>query len=165
MLCYMFYCLVHVSIRKPHVQWPIWWKRRKFQFSLLNFNFLFFQFYPSFTFTFHPQISLFSHQTCPWPFSFSLKPSPLQNHHHLRRSTLDFWRKNSVVVKATSFLFFFFFFVRFHPFFVHFFDFSFSVFIISFSTLNIIWCLLCCLFVSVVFLIQLFRLFILGFSI
>jgi len=44
-----------------------------------------------------------THQTRPWPFSFPLKPSPsspLQNHHHLRWSTLDFWRKNLSMVKV-----------------------------------------------------------------
>jgi len=118
----------------------------------LHFFLLFFQFYPSFTLTFHPQISLFWHQTCPWPFSFPLKPSassPLQNHHHLRRSTLDFWRKNSYVVKVTSFLFFFFFSVRLHPFFVCFFIFVFSFyhFIFNIKILLMLALLFACLWV------------------
>jgi len=131
MLRYMLCCLVHVSTRMPRVQGPIWWKRWKFQFSLFNFNFLSFS-------SFTPLLSLpstlrfhsFHIKQVP-PFSFPLKPSPsspLQNSHHLWRSTLDFWRKNLYVVKVTSFLFFLFFFfsIRFHPFFVLFFIFRFQ---------------------------------------
>jgi len=119
MLC----CLVHVSKRKPHVQELNWWKRKKF------------------IFIFTPVLSLPSsdfshtHQNSLQPFSFPLKPSspsPLQNNHHRRRSTVGFWRTKRSLVKviltsiSPSPP------VRFHHFFAFFFVFSFNDFVFKF---------------------------------
>ena len=66
-----------------------------------------------------------THQTRPWPSSFPPKPSPyspLQDHHHLRRSTLEkimFWSQISLFVKVTSFNFVFHSLLFVSPFFVY----------------------------------------------
>jgi len=100
MLC----CPVHVSKRKPRVQGLNWWKRKNSVFNFQIQFFLLFHFYPCFILTFPPSDFSHTHQNSPWPFSFLLKPSspsPLQNQHHRRRSTMDFWRTKQFLVKVS----------------------------------------------------------------
>ena len=100
MLC----CPVHVSKRKPRVQGLNWWKRKKFIFHFSNAIFYAFSFLPLFDPYLPPSYFSHTHQNSPWPFSFPLKPSspsPLQNHHHRRRSTMGFWRTKRSLVKVS----------------------------------------------------------------
>ena len=141
-------CPVHVSKRKPRVQWLNWWKRKKFSFHFSNAIFSAFPFLPMFYLYLPPSYFSHTHQNSPWSFSFLLKPSSpssLKNHHHRQRSTVDFWRTKRSLIKVSLT------FIspsppaRFHHFFAHFFLFSFLVFKdqVVFSTFCILFCNAC----------------------
>ena len=101
---YMLCCHVHVSKRKPRVQGLNWWKRKKFSFHFSNTIFSAFPYLPLFYPYLPPSDFSHTHQNNPRPFSFPLKPSspsPLQNHHHRRRSMMSFWRTKQSLVKVS----------------------------------------------------------------